>query len=177
MQLRMVLVLENRIVVQRIVVVDRDQHWISTLTPHPHSHSLHISNSRRTYAATSYDYSSHTLPSLRHAHCSLHTAPAGPDSSPSPHPSRSPTLHHPRLSYTTELRLRPEQRSVERALQRQVLQQVSARDVQLPRKHTPLLRPAAASDSARAERRTHHHDESSESLGTLPHTHSPILPR
>ncbi len=173
----MVVVLEDRIIVQRIVVIDRDQHWISTLTLPPHSHSLHISNSRRTYAATSYDYSSHTTPSLHHAHCSLRTAPAGPDSSLSPRPSRSPTLDHPPSSYTTELRLRPEQRAIERALQRQVLQQVSARDVQLPRKHTPLLRPAAASDSAQAERRTHQDDESSESLDTLHPTHTPILPR
>lgn len=53
--LRPVLVLEERVVVQRVVVVDRDQHRVSVSHAPAAPYSVHSSSSRFTYAATSYD--------------------------------------------------------------------------------------------------------------------------
>ena len=96
--LRTILILEERIVVQRVVVIDRDQHRISAFARPSHTYSVHCSSSRFTYAATSYDYTPQPLPSLRLARCSRRTEPTGPPSDRSQRPNRSPTSHSHRSS-------------------------------------------------------------------------------
>lgn len=158
--LRLVAVLERRVVVERVVVVDSHQHGIPasqpprSLTPHTApAPSSHTRRSRTPASQPSLSLTSRALFTPYSASWSRFIVATAPLSI-----ACVTAIDH---TYRAELRLRPEERAVVVALQRQRPQQVSRGHVELRERGREDVRRGEASGSAPAARRNRPHDASS----------------